>query len=114
MDTGRFTSSTSEYPEWFLTAFAVAEPEIFALASTQAPPGTASLEALPTNFNNNEFSEKKNDIIRPEIALSKQPSFLSINNLVDIYGSGRYIYICVCVFIYMYIGFANTDNLLTF
>ena len=42
MDTGRFTSSTSEYPEWFLTAFAVAEPEIFALASTQAPPGTAS------------------------------------------------------------------------
>ena len=55
MDTGRFTSSTSEYPEWFLTAFAVAEPEIFALASTQAPPGTASLEALPTNFNNNEM-----------------------------------------------------------
>ena len=34
-DEGRFTSSsTSEYPEWFLTAFAVAEPEIFALAST--------------------------------------------------------------------------------
>ena len=95
MDTGRFTSSTSEYPEWFLTAFAVAEPEIFALASTQAPPGPASLEALPTNLNNNEFSDKKNDIIRPEIALSKQPSFLSISNLVDIYGSGRYIYIYV-------------------
>ena len=34
-DEGRFTSSsTREYPEWFLTAFAVAEPEIFALAST--------------------------------------------------------------------------------
>ena len=34
-DLGRFGSSTSsEYPEWFLTAFAVAEPEIFALAST--------------------------------------------------------------------------------
>ena len=90
MDTGRFTSSTSEYPEWFLTAFAVAEPEIFALASTQAPPGIASLEALPTNWNNNEFNEK-NDTIRPEIAPSKQPSFLSISNLVDIYGSGRYI-----------------------
>ena len=97
MDTGRFTSSTSEYPEWFLTAFAVAEPEIFALASTQAPPGPVSLEALPTNLNNNEFSDKKNDIIRPEIALSKQPSFLSISNLVDIYGSGRYIYIYICI-----------------
>ena len=92
MDTGRFTSSTSEYPEWFLTAFAVAEPEIFALASTQAPPGTASLEALQTNLNNNQFSDKKNDIVQPEIALPKQPSFLSISNLVDIYGPGRYIF----------------------
>ena len=101
MDTGRFTSSTSEYPEWFLTAFAVAEPEIFALASTQAPPGAASLEALPTNLNNNQFSDKKNDIIRPEISLTKQPSFLSISNLVDIYGSGRYIYMCVYLYVYI-------------
>ena len=103
MDTGRFTSSTSEYPEWFLTAFAVAEPEIFALASTQAPPGTALLESLPTNSNKNKFSDKENDIMRPEIALSKQPSFLSVSNLVDIYGSGRYIYVYIYIYIYIYL-----------
>ena len=50
-DTGRFTPSTSEYPEWFLTAFAVAEPEIFALAST----GKVCPKILNSLLQNNKY-----------------------------------------------------------
>ena len=125
-DTGRLTSSTSEYPEWFLTAFAVAEPEIFALAST----GNISARFRVVYMKNKklnifsdirfmffvETSPSENDpttnppfyepriptntnVISASVGILDESSFLSI----DKYRSGKYIFLgyfaitCICV-----------------
>ena len=120
-DTGRFTPSTSEYPEWFLTAFAVAEPEIFALASTgkvtwkiyntlsqnNKPKSnfinficfleTSPSETQPTTnppFYEPRIPASNTDIISSKIDIPNQSSFLTIDNLIDSYEPGKYILFC--------------------